>query len=545
MKTIMITTQMMIFIPIITSLLVYVFNRVKFNYIIFIAQGVMSILLFKIWQYLVADGVITYTLGGWSKAIGIELKVDNLTFLFLLMAVIIWWVIPIYAWSQKKSDFKFLFFLLFLEGCFIAFVMVNDFFTFFVLIEIITILSSILILYKKDGISLKAGLYYLLFNSFGMIIYLIGLALLYLKVGTLNMSIIKEILASSDFITLNHSTIQVSFVCFFVSMCVKAALLPAYDWLPRAHTAAPAYISALLSGLLVKSGVFGLVRIFDVFQVEEIYQLTFYLGFFTAVSGFLFAISQKDIKGILAFHTISQIGLIIMSLSTATEIGLFATYLHLFNHFIFKSLLFLGAGVIINEYGVRRVTEIRGIAIAHPLLTLCMAIAIFSITGAPLFIGFISKTMIKMSMLTETAKWMMQVISVGTLISFIKFSKIFIGEPSKKKKIHPIQITGIVILAVICVIAFLTELKLLPMFIRINSHPSVQMLDHIKYIELASYSNKYLLEYFAMVFISYLIYKIFVWPNSKFWHAIRHFKMSFQNAVVALLVFIIVVFNYL
>lgn len=545
MNDIVLLSQLIIFLPIIVSIFIYVLNKEKFTYSVFITQGIMTYVFYKIYTYVLANGVVKFTLGGWSKVIGIEFKIDTLSIVFMSMALIIWWVVMIYAWHQKKSDFKFWFFLMFLEGCFLAFVQANDLFTIFILIEIITILSAILILYKKDGISLKAGLYYLLFNSIGMIIYLFGVALLYLKVGTLNISMIKAFLLEMDYVGMNYSIIQLSFACFVVSMCVKAALFPVYDWLPRAHTAAPSHISALLSGLLVKSGLYGLMRILDLYEITSINTLLFYLGFFTAISGILFAISQKDIKGILAFHTISQIGLILMSIASGNVEGIVGASMHIFNHFLFKSLLFLGAGIIINEYGYRRVTEIHGIGRAHPLLTACMFVGIFSITGAPLFVGFLSKTMIKLTMTSALHINLYRIISLGTMISFIKFSKIFFGEPSKYKKINPGKQIGVLIMAVLCILFFFIEIDLVKDLMQIENALTEGLTYNLKYLSKSLYDNEYALEYLIYLAFAFLIYKVFVRPNSKFLHAIRHFRFKFQDAIVSLLLFLGFLIYYL
>ncbi|MBI9013321.1 MAG: hypothetical protein JEZ08_13895 [Clostridiales bacterium] len=543
-KTVLIS-QLLIFIPIIISIFIYILNKKLFNYSVYLIQTVITVLLVWLWDICLKEGIIRFTLGGWSRQSGIEFKIDNLSLLFITMGVIIWWVILIYAWNQKKTDFKFLFFLMFLEGCFFGFVQINDFFTLFVLIEIITIISAILILYKKDGISLKAGLYYLLFNSFGMMVYLLGVALLYLKAGTLNMSLVKLFLMEQDYMSVDYTVIQVSFTCFFVSMCVKAALLPVYEWLPRAHTAAPSHISALLSGLLVKSGIYGLIRILEVYQVDSVYQVMFYLGFFTAISGIIFAVSQKDIKAILAFHTISQIGLIMMSLASHTDIGTIGAYMHIFNHFLFKSLLFLGAGIIINEYGFRRVSEIKGIGRAHPLLTLCMFIGILSITGAPLFVGFLSKSMMKLSMVSELHLNLFRLVSLGTMVSFIKFSRIFFGEPVKNKKINKGQLAGVVMLSALCILTFVIQLDVLPSFLSINDMHSESLKKSIYYIKKVSYDNQYVLEYLVYMAIAWSTLRLFVKSDAVFWRSIRHFRMKFQDAIVTLLLFFVIVLNLL
>ena len=538
-------SQILIFTPILVSVLIYTFSKDWISYAVFIAQTVVSLIVIEFWQYSLREGIIKFTLGGWSKMIGIEFKVDNLSLIFMTMAAIIWWVILVYSWKQKKKDYKFLFFLMFLEGCFLALIQVNDLFTLFVLIEVITIISSILIIYKKDGISLRAGLYYLLFNSIGMTIYLFGVHLLYVKLGTLNMSLIKAQLAGQDFMSVDYSIIQVSFACFFVSMCVKAAMFPVYEWLPRAHTAAPSYISALLSSLLVKTGVFGLIRILDVYHVTSIYPLVFYLGCLTALSGIVFTISQNDIKGILAFSTISQIGFILMSLGANSDIGLTGAYLHIFNHFIFKSLLFLGAGIIINDYGVRRVTEIRGVFRSHTLLSICMIIGLFSITGAPFFIGFISKSMIKLSIESPLQLNMFRLVSLGSIISYLKFTQIFFGEPVKKSKKNIGQLYSVMFLTFVCVLLYYTELKLITPILNINGVQSMQMINSIEYVKKTLYDGYYLLEYLMYFSIAFVVYKLLIKPNNKLMHYVRHFRISFQDAIVSLLVFLILIIEYL
>ncbi|MCH4887305.1 hypothetical protein EZV73_06965 [Acidaminobacter sp. JC074] len=538
-------SQILIFTPILISVLIYTFSKPWVSYLAFLAQSIITLVMIEFWQYSLTQGVLKFTLGGWSKMIGIEFKIDNLSLIFMTMATIVWWVILIYAWQQKKNDYKFLFFLMFLEGCFLALVQVNDFFTLFVLIEVITIISSILIIYKKDGISLRAGLYYLLFNSIGMTLYLFGVALIYLKVGTLNMSLIKAQLIGQEFMAVDYSIIQVSFACFFVSMCVKAAMFPVYEWLPRAHTAAPSYISALLSSLLVKTGVFGLIRILDVYRIVDVYPLIFYLGCFTTISGIIFTISQNDIKGILAFSTISQIGFILMGIGANSDIGMTGAYLQILNHFVFKSLLFLGAGIIINDYGVRRVTEIRGVFKSHTVLSICMVIGLLSITGAPYFIGFISKSMIKLSIESQLQLNLFRIVSLGSIISYMKFAQIFFGEPVKRRRKNKGQHFSVIFMTSLCIALFFLELEILAPILSINDPVSSDVIKSIAYIKKSFSDGYYLLEYLIYFVIGFVVYKLFIKPNDKVMHYIRHFRISFQDAIVSLLVFLVLVIQYL
>lgn len=546
MMDLRLVSQGLIFGPIVISILIYLFNKKIINYLVFPTQLLMTFFIANLWFQLKADGPFAYVLGGYKPNIAVELRIDHVSMLFMVMAILMWWSVLIYAWRQKGEDFKFLFFLMFLEGCFMAFLQANDFFTFFVLLEIVTILSAILILYKKDGISVKAGLYYLLFNSLGMVIYFFGVMLLYMKTGTLNMTQSQELIHNAVLVSKDFSILHVSFATIFIAMCVKAALFPVYEWLPRAHTAAPAYISALLSGLLVKTGIYGLMRMLPIFDVFDVSHFLFYLGFFTAMSGILFAVSQKDIKGILAFHTISQIGMIIMSLAYASDVGYAGAYLHLYNHFLFKSVLFLGAGLIINQYGYRRVTEIHGIFRTHPVLAIMMIIAIFSITGAPFFIGFISKSLMKYSSINEFHRILFQIVSIGTIISFIKFSKIFVGKKQKKQAMDTSGILGIGFLTIITLLSYFFELNWLKSLFVIGRAPVEFGLSHgLEYVKKSMYSMDYIGEFIIMAMFAYILFKLIIKPDAPFYYKIRHFRIKFQDAVVYLLIFLVAVINYI
>ncbi len=521
-----------IFLPIILSVGIYAFNNKKTNYLVFVCQFIMTILCAIISYRVISYENMSYVLGGFPKIIGIELYVDYSSVLFMAMSIIIWWVVFIYSWNQRSNDSKFMFFMLFLEGSLMALVQCYDFFTLFVLIELITILSAILIIYKKDGMSVKAGLYYLLFNGFGMMIYLIGLAFLYYQIGTLNISLAKVYLQNYT-ISSGVDYVSIAFACFFVAMCVKAALFPVYEWLPRAHTAAPAYISALLSGLLVKTGIFGLIRILDVFSNMHIMPTIFYLGFFTAIAGILFAISQKDIKGILAFHTISQIGLIMMSLAMDNNIGRFGAYLHLFNHFLFKSLLFLCAGLLINRYGTRKINEIKGALKTYPLLSIMMIIGILSISGAPFFIGHVSKAYMKASIENTYQYYMFQLINFGTILSFVKFSMIFKGRKQIKYKQAkgPMVATGI--LASIILIAYVGEVYYLNNIVK-------YWLGYSLKLDLTKLLIDYI-QYGLMIGFAYVIYIKYIKSGHKVLYKLRHFQMRFQDAVISVIAFLLFV----
>jgi multicomponent Na+:H+ antiporter subunit D len=216
------------------------------------------------------------------------------------------------------------------------------------------------------------------------------------------------------------------------AVTLKAALFPLFGWLPRAHGApsAPGIVSAVLSGVQVKTGVYLLVRLSDVFgPVIDVRIFFLILGFVTSVVGFCLAIAQKDIKLILAYHTISQVGLIVMGLFLGTEVAFWGGMYHVINHALFKGLLFLTAGVIIEEYGSRSYTEIRGVLRRMPAVGIGTLAGILGITGAPFFNGSISKYLIQQGLEGNLAELGLLLINFGTTLSFVKYSLILFGRP--------------------------------------------------------------------------------------------------------------------
>lgn len=516
----------LIFIPIFSAMIIYLVHDRRINYLAFVTQITNIILYILYSKYFITIGrKHIFTLGPWNKAIGITFLIDNLSMVFVALTIFIWTLIILYSWNKREHEYKFLFFLLFLEGAFIALLFSNDLFNIFVVLDIITILSTILIIYKKDGFSVRAGLYYLVFNSVGILFYLLGLILLYSFTGTLNMDTIK---VKIEFFR-DTNIVKLSYVFIMAAVGVKSALFPVYNWLPRAHSAAPSGVSALLSGLLVKSGLYAFIRMNQMFNIDLLNDFFFLLGFVTGFLGVLFALTQKDIKQILAFHTISQIGIMLMGISAMEGELLIGGTLHVFNHAIFKTLLFLAAGILINRYGSRRVTEIRGVFRDSPIISIFMIIGILSITGAPLFNGYVSKTIIKHGLYGSSLKInMLNLLNLGTIISFVKFSQIFFGHSNVNKLHHRTSETSIGILAITCL-----SLGLFSKSIMLN-------LFGIEVSYLNIFDMGYIIDYILNVFLGYIIFKLIIEKDYKIIKKLRHVNLSFSTTNIMLITFIVV-----
>lgn len=413
----------LIFIPMVLAVLIYLLDRRMVNRLSLLIQPILLAMTLYILFDVVGNGVPSFILGGWERGVGIPFRIDQKSIIFMVLTTIGITYCISFDWTIHRDDHKYLFFILFLEGAMMAVFQTADIFTLFILLELITILAGILITYEKEGISVKAGLYYLIVNSVGMTIYLMGVILMYNSVGVLDMELIKEAIGSAPLSTIQCAALG----CFLTAFAVKTAMFPVSSWLPLAHGSAPTQMSALLSGLLVKLGVYGLMRFMEIFDMTLFNDLVLTLGIMTALVGVGMAMLQKDIKLILAYHTVSQMGLIIMGLASGKYEGFVGSLLHDVNHFLFKSLLFLGSGVLIYLYGTRDVTQIRGVMKNQPVIGACLLAGVLGITGAPLFDGSLSKILIEKSFVGQGAYYIVSLVNLGTILSFMKFSQIFIG----------------------------------------------------------------------------------------------------------------------
>ncbi|MFZ5351364.1 MAG: complex I subunit 5 family protein [Bacillota bacterium] len=512
-----------IFLPLLTSIVIYIFNNKKANILAFISQFLLAAVTFLYYFKFRSMDAHKVRIGGWDQFIGITLKNDSISVSFMLLSVFIWLIIIIYSWNKHKDDTRFYFFLLMQEGCFLGVLQTNDLFNFFLFLELITIISTILILYKKDGYSIRAGLFYMLFNTTGMLFFLIGIIFIYVVTGTLNMEVASyKLLAIKDF-----QLVKLAYIFMMSAVGVKSAFFPVFNWLPKAHGAAPAAISALLSGLLVKSGLYGFIRLNQMFDIRDYMDFFIIVGFITAICGVIFALCQKDIKQILAFHTISQVGLILIGLSTMEGMQFYGGLLHIFNHAIFKTLLFLCVGSIISVYDKRRISEIRGVFKRMPYLSIFMIIGMLSITGSPLFNGFVSKSIIKYSLDTHALiDIMINIINIGTAASFIKFSQIFAGhseaaypDENRNNISHLLLSAGCVIMGTFYA-------------------PIIKELWHVDVYHIKLFTFDKWLLYFITLLLGLIIYKTVVEKDYKIIRDIRHLNISFESSNIMLILFI-------
>ncbi len=368
-------------------------------------------------------------LAGWPVGIAIRLVADAISAPLALLTALFFAGAFLFSTRADYLDKTFLFLFTTLEAAILGMFLSGDLFNVYVLIELSMLIVAILIMYKQDRQSVYDAMLYLMINFIAMAFMLLGIGYLYRLTGVLDFALLSERL---PLLAGRRGAVAVPYALILTAIAVKAALFPLFSWLPRAHGApsAPAVVSAVLSGVQVKAGVYLLIRLTAVFgDAIDVRPFFMILGTLTAIVGFLLAIAQKDIKLILAYHTVSQIGLIVMGLFMGTEIAYWGGLYHIINHALFKGLLFLTAGVVIETYGSRSCVEIRGVLRRMPAIGIATLAGVLGITGAPLFNGSISKYFIQQGLRGDLAGAGLFLINLGTTVSFVKYALILFGEP--------------------------------------------------------------------------------------------------------------------
>jgi multicomponent Na+:H+ antiporter subunit D len=266
---------------------------------------------------------------------------------------------------------------------------------------------------------------------------LLGIALIYMNTGSLEFDVVKTMLATQG--GRLPAIFLLSAALFIGGFGLKAALMPFHAWLPDAHPSAPAPISAMLSGVVIKvAGVYALVRIFYYIlpSISQVLNVFLILGTFSMIAGAILAYYQRDFKRILAYSSISQIGYIMIGLGLGNWLGLTGALFHIFNHALFKSLLFLNSGAVQFRLGTRDIEEMGGLENRMPVTNATSVFGMLSIAGVPPFNGFWSKLFIILGAL-EAGKTSIAVlailVSIFTLGYFLIIQrKVFFGKLNEK-----------------------------------------------------------------------------------------------------------------
>ena len=387
--------------------------------------------------HVLESGPIILNLGGHASFLGIEFIIDAFSALFTLFVTGVGLFVHLYSLgylshslhANQIAPYYGLLALLYF-GVF-GLLYTNDLFNTYVFIEILSITTCAIISIARKKRNYMAAFRYLMLNELGSLSFLMGIALLYMITGTLNMSLIHEALPGQYTVYPINVTLALGFIG--VGLAMKSAIFPFHEWLPDAHSSAPAPSSALLSGVVVKLYLLVIVKmIFRVFGIGIVDALNAPLVMTTfavvaMILGSLFALGQKDVKRMLAYSTVSQVGYILLALSLLSVAGLEVMFFYIFSHALIKGTLFLVTGATISHQKKRSVRAYQGLGYVMPLSMTAFSLAAFGMVGIPGTSGFVAKFQIATAFLDQGQNLFVWVLIVSSVLNAIYYFPIVIN----------------------------------------------------------------------------------------------------------------------
>lgn len=394
-------------------------------------------------------GDISYAMGGWTPPWGIEYRVDVLSGFILVMVTLIGSLVMTYAGrsvaQEITSDRVYLFYtayLLNLAGL-LGVVITGDIFNLFVFIEISSLSSYAMISLGRDRRALLAAFRYLILGTLGATFILIGIGYLYAVTGTLNMVDLAGRLPE----VMHTRTAKTALGFLTIGLALKSAIFPLHLWLPNAYTHAPSVVSTFLAGTTTKVFLYVLLRIiYSVFGAEfvftsmHLHAILLPLALASILVGSVVAIYQFDLKRMLAYSSIAQIGYMVLAISMVSVTGVQAGILHMFNHAVIKTALFLCLGCVIYRHGRATIDTIVGAGQTMPWTMAAFVIAGLSLIGVPLTAGFISKWYLVLAAVEQGSWITTAVIVIASLLAAIYIWRVveaaYFREPAENTGMH-------------------------------------------------------------------------------------------------------------
>jgi multicomponent Na+:H+ antiporter subunit D len=395
-------------------------------------------------------GTFLYKVGHFEAPWGNELKIGYLeammSIMFTSIAALITWASFYSADHEIKEKNIKLYYTLcgMLLASLLGILYSNDIFNCFVFIELSSIAACGIVVVKDKKENIKAGVKYLILSSLGSGLVLMGIAFLYSITGNLNIDFIhQELVKVKD---LYHNTLIISLGLFTVGLGVKSAMFPVHIWLPDAHTYAPSSSSALLSSLVLKAYILLYIKIiYRMFGIEivkslPILEIVLVMGAAGMIFGSVLALLQKDLKRMIAYSSVAQIGYIFFGIGLGNILGLIAAIFHIISHALTKSALFLIAGNIIERIHSKEISKLKGIGIEMPITLGVFAVCALSMVGIPLFAGFNSKWNFALAIIDSNKILFIAVLVASSLLNALYYLPIIInayfGEENIKEKVY-------------------------------------------------------------------------------------------------------------
>lgn len=372
-----------------------------------------------------SDAIIVSRLGGWPADVAITLVADRLAAMMLVVSIAVVVIVLVYSIGQQAKDEHsrayhpvYLVLAAGLAQVFLA----GDLFNLFVAFELLLMASYVLLTLEGTDSQIRSGVTYVVLNVLESTILLTGIGLIFAATGTVNMAELPARLAElPDGVRTGLNLL------LLLAFGIKAAVFPLYFWLPDSYPAAPSSMTAVFAGLLTKVGVYTIIRTETLLFPGGQSTLLLVVAGFTMIIGVLGAISHYNMKRLLSFHIVSQIGYMIMGIGLGTEAAIAATVFYLLHQIPVKTSLFLLEGVIERETGSSSFDQIDGLAKRSGFLAVLFLVPALSLAGLPPFSGFLAKFALIRAGFDDANHVIVTVAIVGSMLTFLSMTKIWIG----------------------------------------------------------------------------------------------------------------------
>ncbi|QDU44710.1 Na(+)/H(+) antiporter subunit D [Symmachiella dynata] len=376
------------------AMLLLAWNSVAAQKVIGVVGSALLLLSAAALMWLVdRDGILVLQVGNWPPPFGITLVADRLSSIMVMLAGLMVFAVSVYSIAtidDRRIDFGFhpLIQLLLMGVC--GAFLTGDLFNLYVWFEVMLISSFVLLTLGGERGQLEGAIKYVTLNLVSSAVFLAAIGVIYAATGTLNMADLALKLRSFP----DEGIVSVLAMLFLIAFGTKAAVFPLFFWLPASYHTPPVAVSAIFAGLLTKVGVYSLIRSFTLLFVTDLeftHNLLLVIAGLTMVTGVLGAMAQTEIRRILSFHIVSQIGYMLMGLALFTPLALAGSIFYIIHHIVVKTNLFLIGGIVERRFGTGRLAEVGGLYRSAPVLATLFFVSAMSLAGVPPLSGFFAK----------------------------------------------------------------------------------------------------------------------------------------------------------
>ena len=425
---------LLVVVPLVAAPIAALLNRPRLSWAVAVGATLWALYAaLELLSQTMVSGAIHYELGGWTAPYGIEYVVDAANAWVVVIVALIGALVTPYARKSVEREITkdriplfYAAFILCLTGL-LGIAVTGDVFNVFVFLEISSLSAYALIALGNDRRALTASFQYLIMGSVGATFIVIGIGLMYVMTGTLNMADLADRLPE----VASSRTIPVAFTFLTVGITLKLALFPLHMWLPNAYTYAPSAVTAFIASTATKVAVYLLLRFFFTifgatfsFDVMQLDRILMPLALIAIVAMSLVAIYQENVKRLLAYSSVAQIGYMVLGISFVSVLGLTAGILHLFNHALMKGALFMSMGCVMYRVGSVRLEQMNGLGRAMPWTMAAFVVGGLSLIGVPLTVGFVSKWYLVQAALEQGMWPVAGVVLLGSLLALMYVWKV-------------------------------------------------------------------------------------------------------------------------